>query len=105
MTHDNLALQIDWADRLPAGYATIATTAFLKFAEAYAEYGDSSKDETGLAGQWADLYRKVMKLKAPLWAGQKGRLTREDETQVLQDLIGHALLALKMIDDGKEGGR
>jgi hypothetical protein len=90
---------------LPAQYAEEASAAITRFAEAYAEYGDSSRDETALAGQWADLYRKVMKLKAPFWSGEKGRLTRESEREVLQDLIGHSLLALVMLADGKEGGR
>jgi hypothetical protein len=90
---------------LPEHYKEILAEAERRFAEAYAEYGDSSKDTTGLAGQWADLYRKIMKLKAPLWAGEEGRLTRESESTVLFDLIGHALLALKMIQDGDRGGR
>lgn len=90
--------------RGPSAYLTILQDAWARFAEANAEYGDSSKSETGLAGQWADLYRKVMKLKATFWAGEKGRLTRENEKDVLCDLIGHALLALKMVEDGETGG-
>jgi len=90
---------------LPPVFEEIMDEAFKRFAEAYAEYDDSSKEETGLAGQWADLYRKIMKLKAPLWAGEKGRLTRENEKDVLCDLIGHSLLALEMLQRGAEGGR
>ena len=90
---------------LPVLYAENVSEAIQRFSTAYQEYGDSSKDETGLAGQWADLYRKIMKLKAPFWNGEKGRLTRESEREVLQDIIGHSLLALVMLDEGKEGGR
>lgn len=86
-------------------YLEIMQDAWARFVVAYAEYGDSSKEETGLAGQWADLYRKIMKLKAPLWAGEKGRLTRENEKDILCDLIGHSLLALEMLQRGAEGGR
>lgn len=103
---DPLEWQKVWADSMPEDYWPIATNAFLRFAEAYAEYGEESgKNETGLAGQWADLFRKIMKLKRSLWAGEKGHLTREGEREILQDMIGHALLALRMLDEGKEGGR
>lgn len=76
-----------------------------QFLEAYAEYGPRTADELGLAGQWGDLHRKVKKLKAPLWEGNKERLTRETPRQVLMDIIGHALLAIDMIDREFEGGR
>jgi hypothetical protein len=89
----------------PSPYLEIMQDAWARFVVAYTEYGDSSKEETGLAGQWADLYRKIMKLKAPLWAGEKGRLTRENEKDILCDLIGHSLLALEMLQRGAEGGR
>lgn len=100
-----LAAAASTHDSLPLAYQDAAEEALARFAEAFAEYGDSSRDETGLAGQWADLYRKIMKLKAPFWNGEAERLTRETEKVVLQDLIGHALLAIVMIECGKEGGR
>jgi uncharacterized protein YcaQ len=76
-----------------------------QFLPAYAEYGPRAADELGLAGQWGDLHRKVKKLKAPLWEGDKDRLTRETPRQVLYDIIGHALLAIDMIDRGLQDGR
>lgn len=78
---------------------------WFQFLEAYAEYGSRAADELGLAGQWGDLHRKVKKLKAPLWQGDSTRLTRETPRQVLFDIIGHALLAIDMLDRGFEGGR
>lgn len=84
----------------------VVTHEFWKyFLEAYAEYGSRAADELGLAGQWGDLHRKVKKLKAPLWSGDSNRLTRETPRQVLFDIIGHALLAVDMLDRGMQGGR
>jgi hypothetical protein len=75
------------------------------FAEAYTEYGPGAADETGLAGQWADMFRKIMKLKRSLWSGESGYLKRETEREILLDLISHAFLALEMIERGQTGGR
>lgn len=74
-----------------------------QFIDAYLEYGDGAADELGLAGQWGDLFRKVRKLKPELWEG-KEHLTRETARQVLMDIIGHAFLAIDMIDRGLPGG-
>jgi hypothetical protein len=76
------------------------TAAWEKFLEGYREYGEGAADELGLAGQWGDLYRKIKKLKRPLWEGDREALTRESPRQVLQDIIGHALLALDMLERG-----
>ena len=76
-----------------------------QFRAAYIEYGPGAADETGLAGQWGDLHRKVKKLKAPLWEGDETRLTRETPRQVLMDLIGHCFLAIEMMDRGLTPGR
>jgi hypothetical protein len=74
--------------------------AWESFLAGYREYGEGAADELGLAGQWGDLYRKIKKLKRPLWEGDREALTRESPRQVLQDIIGHALLALDMIERG-----
>jgi hypothetical protein len=71
----------------------------------YAEYGEGAADALGLAGQWGDLHRKVMKLKRSLWVGDSGYLVSEDERQILADMVGHCLLAIHMIDRGLLGGR
>lgn len=64
------------------------------FADAYTEYGPGAADVTGLAGQWADLYRKIMKLKRGMWDREGfDYLTRESAEEILKDLIGHAFLA------------
>ena len=75
-----------------------------KFMAAYKEYGPGAADVLGLAGEWAEMWRKVSKLKRPLWSGEDC-LTRESEREVLMDLIGHAMLAIDMLDRGMTGGR
>jgi hypothetical protein len=76
-----------------------------QFQVAFTEYGPGAADETGLAGQWADLHRKVKKLRAPMWEGDETRLTRELPREILLDLIGHCFLALDMMDRQLTGGR
>ena len=76
----------------------------IQFAERYNEYGEGAADELGLAGQWGDLYRKIKKLKPELWEGASNRKLAETPRQVLLDIIGHAFLAIDMIDRGMTGG-
>ena len=90
---------------LPWRLIDVNQQAMLKFAEAYKEYGDGAADEMGLAGEWAELHRKVKKLRRAMWDGDESYLTRESLTTVLQDLIGHALLALDMVERGIKNGR
>jgi hypothetical protein len=75
------------------------------FAAAFTEYGPGAADETGLAGQWADLHRKVRKLKRAMWEGDEDYLEREGMREILMDLAGHVFLALELIDRGQVGGR
>lgn len=76
-----------------------------EFAEAYIEYGPGAADETGLAGQWADLHRKVRKLKRLMWEGEEGYLSRESEEEILRDIISHAFLAMEMLRRVRHGER
>jgi hypothetical protein len=89
---------------LPDAYLRAMRDSMERFAEGYAEYGQGAADALGLAGQWGDLHRKVMKLKRPFWAGENS-LTRENADEILHDIIGHCLLALEMMERGFEGGR
>lgn len=75
-----------------------------QFMVAYKEYGPGAADVLGLAGEWAEMWRKVSKLKRTLWNGQD-HLVRESAREVLMDLIGHAMLAIDMLDRGMTGGR
>ncbi|QXO13724.1 hypothetical protein SEA_DUMPTRUCK_72 [Gordonia phage DumpTruck] len=74
---------------------TIAPVALENFARKNADYGDTSFD-LGIAGQYAELWRKVGKLKGPMWEGKSLEFEQMDE--ILQDLIGHCLLSLYFIE-------
>ena len=75
------------------------------FVKKYSEYGEGAADALGLAGQWGDLHRKVMKLRRSFWVGESGYLVSENERQILADMIGHCLLAMHMLDRDMTGGR
>lgn len=75
-----------------------------QFKVAYEAYGEGAADFQGIAGQWGDLYRKTMYLRNWAWAGGQ-EPTRETPRAVLLDIIGHAFLAIEMIDRGMPGGR
>lgn len=57
----------------------------------------------GEAGQFAEIWRKVWKLKKSMWDGEE--LTFEQKEEILQDLIGHCFLALDMVKEGNGGAR
>ena len=48
----------------------------------------------GLRGQFADIHRKVGKLKTAMWDGKPEDLLGEPLEEVLADLIGHCFLSL-----------
>lgn len=114
-----LKLKLEAGEPIPRDWATrqVAVENALKrfdvliqewreaFTEGYTEYGPGAADETGLAGQWADLYRKVMKLKRAFWEGDPSYLTRETEAEILRDMISHSFLALEMLSRKMTGGR
>ena len=50
----------------------------------------------GVQGQYADIWRKIWKLKKALWDGES--LVHEGPREILLDLIGHCFLALDMLD-------
>lgn len=86
-------------------FSALAKLWWDQFQAAYIEYGPGAADETGLAGQWGDLHRKVKKLKRFMWEGDAAHLTRETPEEILIDLIGHCFLALEMLGRGSTGGR
>lgn len=49
----------------------------------------------GERGQFADIWRKVWKLKKALWDGEK--LTGEQPEEILEDLISHCFLTLDLL--------
>lgn len=78
----------------------IAPVVLENFARKNADYGDTSFD-LGIAGQYAELWRKVGKLKGPMWEGKSLHFEQMDE--ILQDLIGHCLLSLYFLRTNDAG--
>lgn len=74
----------------------------LRFMSKQQDYRDSA-DDLGAPGQYAELHRKMGKLKRALWDGEK--LTGEPAEEVLQDLIGHCFLAIRHLRQGNYGGK
>lgn len=54
--------------------------------------GVMAADLLGSAGQFAEIWRKIPKLKKGMW--DKNKLENETVPEILRDIIGHCLLAL-----------
>ncbi|UVT31233.1 hypothetical protein SEA_OTTERSTEDTS21_72 [Gordonia phage OtterstedtS21] len=104
---DAIVLTVDYyPDRLSTQGAEImyqiAPVVLENFARKNADYGDTSFD-LGIAGQYAELWRKVGKLKGPMWEGKE--LAFEQMDEIIEDLIGHCLLSLYFIKQQKLKGK
>ena len=58
--------------------------------------GVENADVLGAQGQYAELWRKMAKLKKALWDGKE--LIGEQPREILLDFIGHCFLAIDMLD-------
>lgn len=70
-----------------------------EFCKKNVDYEDESgnlADELGAAGQWGDLYRKIRKLKRPMWTerGKGPKMQFEQVDEIIRDMIGHGFLAI-----------
>lgn len=66
---------------------------FRRKAKDYSEAdGFFTADHLGAAGQYGDLFRKMPKLKKSMW--DKQPLNGEQPVEILQDFLGHVLLAI-----------
>lgn len=70
---------------------TVMPDVIRSFLKKNRDYGDTSF-ELGLKGQYAELHRKMGKLKRSMWEGEA--LAFEQTDEVLSDLIGHCLLSM-----------
>lgn len=86
---------------------------FLRKNQGYQLSGENLAEILGAKGQWGDLFRKVMVTKAVLWDGQEALILRsqvdmegvetESVEERLEDIVGHALLAIDMLRQGNRG--
>lgn len=72
------------------------------FSQKNKDYGNNAK-ELGLRGQFADIWRKVAKLKRSMWDGEE--LQFEGTEEIIMDLIGHLFLSLNMMRVAEEAER
>lgn len=83
--------------------AAMLTPEFLRlFAQKNKDYGNNAQ-ELGLRGQFADIWRKIAKLKKSMWDGEE--LLFEGTDEVIMDLIGHLFLSLNMLRVREEAER
>lgn len=62
-----------------------------------ADYADTG-DHLGSAGQYAELWRKIGKLKGPMWDRIPLSSASEPPIEILQDLIGHCIKAIDYLE-------
>jgi hypothetical protein len=85
------------ANRVLSGPAREALELFARRSADYSDQdGFDPAEVLGEKGQFAEVFRKVWKLKNSMWDGRE--LVGEQPREILMDLIGHALLAIEMID-------
>ena len=82
------------ADHLPR--------AVQRFLEKNESYGDGI-DEFGARGEVMQLAKKYRKVKAAVWDGEE--LTGEPVEEVIEDMIGHCLLLLELLDHEKDSDK
>lgn len=59
------------------------------------DYGEGEAEFLGPAGQFAEIYRKIPKLKRAMWEGKT--LSGEQPAEILMDLMAHCALAVAML--------
>lgn len=88
----------DKAKRILQGPALEALNLYVKRASDYTDAdGFDPSEVLGVQGQFAEVWRKVWKLKNSMWDGRE--MVGEGPREILMDLIGHCLLAIDMIDN------
>lgn len=90
------------ARRIVKDHLPRALHAFLVKNADYADDEFHTADMLGARGQFAELWRKVGKLKGPMWDDKK--LNCEQAEEIIGDMIGHCLLALDFLAKEKEKG-
>lgn len=64
--------------------------------EKHKDYGEHAND-LGAPGQYAELHRKIGKLRRAMWEGEE--LVSEPAREVAMDMIGHLFLAIMFLDN------
>ena len=69
---------------------------FLLKAEDYNDNQNENHRVLGVKGQFADIWRKIGKLKKALWHDEP--LVGEQPREILMDLVAHCLLTIELMD-------
>lgn len=69
---------------------------FMRKARDYNHNENENHRQLGVMGQFADIWRKIGKLKKALWHGEP--LEGEQPREILMDLIAHCFLTIAMLD-------
>jgi hypothetical protein len=81
-----------------------APVAIEHFINRNAEYGDDPAFNLGSRGQYADISRKVQKLKRLLWDGVEEKPGQESKRTIVKELIGHLLMTLDYLENEEVDG-
>lgn len=83
----------------------IVPTALRSFIRHNLQYGNTD-ESLGLQGQFSEIYHITAKLKRQIWDRRNPESVANGEVQEqLEALIGHALLALDLLEKGNKDGR
>jgi hypothetical protein len=83
----------------------IVPTTLRSFIRHNLQYGNTD-ESLGLQGQFAELFHITAKLKRQIWDRRNPEAVANGEVQEqLEALIGHALLALDLLEKGNKDGR
>lgn len=106
LINGNQAVSLNMEDGDSQELRNIATQLMPEFLHLFAQknkdYGNNAQ-ELGLRGQFADIWRKIAKLKKSMWDGEE--LLFEGTDEVIMDLIGHLFLSLNMLRVKEEAER
>lgn len=100
-------IQVQVHDETPRQIDELLTNDFERFIQLFnertIEYGDHAF-LLGSRGQFADMSRKMGKLKTGIWDDNHGALVSEGVEEVVLDMIGHCFLTLQCLRrEGKTG--
>lgn len=81
-------------DQMDAILSRVLPRLLRHFAVKHAEYGPQLDDDLGAPGHFADISRKMKKLRRYLWDGVKVPPGAESVQQIMEEMVGHLLFAL-----------
>lgn len=88
--------------RIMRGPATGALLEFMRKQQAY----QNTDEALGAQGQFAEIYHDTAKLKRMIWDRRNPQSVTVGEVQeTLMSLIGHALLAMDLVEEGNKDGQ